>query len=147
MSLTHTHFDNTPDFFLALSSPKVLHGQIIKTDAGRTGNLKKYTLMAQVSGAKWVPLTAVAYGELAPVDGSVLPAGILISDEITEAAIKAGDVSGAVIAVYGPAEFDAAKLVIENSLTLASVCVDGMSVGAKLRDKGLVARNTLCVTE
>jgi hypothetical protein len=107
-------------FFL---SGRLIHrdNETVKQDAGRTTPLKRYTLMAQVAATgKWVPLTDVA-----ALDGSNTARGIYVGDDISAAALVAGDVTACPIVVGGDlSTFDGAQLVLENSLTLASVCSD-----------------------
>jgi hypothetical protein len=64
--------------------------------------------------AKWEPFT-----DETATDGTQYPRGIL-QRTLTEAQIKAGDVSDVPIAV-GEGIFDSAQLVIENSKTLATI--------------------------
>lgn len=96
--------------------------ETILTNAGRTTPLVRGTVMAQIAASrKWVPLTDVA-----ALDGSNTARGIYLGeDDITAAALVAGDVTGVVIAVLGtPASLDSSLLVLENSLTINSVCSD-----------------------
>jgi hypothetical protein len=105
--------------------------ETFKQDAGRTTPLKYGTVVAQIAATgKWVPLTDVA-----ALDGSNTARGIYIGEDIAAAALVAGDVTGRPIIVYGIGlVLDSTQLILENSLTLASVCSDD-PVGA---DNGAV---------
>jgi len=117
---TNLDIDTTPFILLELPRAVRVDNAVILKNTGRSGDLAPYTLMAQVAASsKWVPWTSSA-----AVDGSAIPAGIFLPSDIqgaiTEAAIKAADVTDVSILKFG-AEFDEAKLVIENSLTLETV--------------------------
>lgn len=89
---------------------------VIAQDAARATPLAQYTLMARIAATgKYVPLTS-----LTATDGSAIPAGIYLGDAITAARLVAGDITDCQI-VVGFSELDETMLVIENSLTLASV--------------------------
>ena len=90
----------TTNKFILQELPEAIRSdvEIILVQAGRsTGVVKKNTLMgkAAVSG-KWI----VPYAEAA-VDGSAVTLGIYIGEEIPEATIKAGDITGASILKFG----------------------------------------------
>lgn len=94
--------------------------EVIKQDAGRATPLAFGTIMAQVAATrKWVPLTDVA-----ALDGTNTARGIYLGEAIPAAGIVAGDVV-APIAVAGISLIlDASQIVLENGLTLNSVCSD-----------------------
>lgn len=52
-----------------------------------------------------------------------VPVGIYIGDEIAAAALVAGDITNCPILVGGPCNLDSSQIVLENSLTLATVIV------------------------
>lgn len=85
---------------------------------GRSTVLASKTLMAKIAASgKWVPLTDVT-----AVTGAADAVGIYVGDDIAAATVAAADVTGCKIIIGGaPLFFDTAQLVIENSLTLASV--------------------------
>lgn len=106
--------------FILSGEGKVKDSQTLLTDGSRTTALAPFTVMAQVAASKkWVPLTAVG-----ALDGSNTARGILLGDGVTAAALVAGDVTGQVILVGGPITVDTQQLVLENSLTIDSVCSD-----------------------
>jgi hypothetical protein len=102
------------------------------TDGARAAVLKKYTVMAQVAASKkWVPLTDVTIEDT----GAGVARGIFMGDDVTAAALVAGDVVGQLILVGGAAAtVDSQQLVLENSVTLDTVVSDD-SAGA---DNGVV---------
>jgi hypothetical protein len=105
------------------NKPFVVHGTPgtdsrypFKQDAGRSGALAEFTLLAfDSTNRKWV-----AYTDETATDGTAIPRAISISSA-TEAEIKAGDVSNFWVYYTGPFRFDESKLVIENSKTLNTV--------------------------
>lgn len=106
--------------FVISGESKVKDNETLLTDAARSTVLAPYTVMAQVAASrKWVPLTDVA-----ALDGSNTARGILMGDAVTAAALVAGDVTGQMILVAGPCVVDGSQLVLENSLTINSVCSD-----------------------
>lgn len=95
----------------------VKDNETLLQDAGRSGNMVAYTLMAyNPTSAKWVP-----FSNEAATDGTQWPRGILMKT-YTEAAIKAGDIADVPIIVGGKGlVIDEGQLVIENSKTLATI--------------------------
>jgi len=91
------------------------------------------------SVAKYVPLTAVG------VNGEASVAGIYIGDDILAATLVASDVTDAVM-LKGDAYFDKNQLVLENSLTLASVLPSGKTVEQELAALGLLAEDTIDIS-
>lgn len=111
--------------FVLSGSPLIREGQTILQDGARATVLATKTVMAKIAASgKWVPLTSAS-----ATDGTATARGIYIGDDITAAALVAGDVTDAVILV-GNAVVDESQLVIENSLTLATV-VAGTTVNAR----------------
>lgn len=122
---------------------------IIIQDAGRATVLAPFTLMSKISvSGKWDTFTTVT-----ATDGTAIPQGIFMGDEITAAALVAGDVVDQPILESG-AEFDSAKLVIENSLTLDTIIpvsdaanvYSKKTVGDYLRDKTLIPVDTISIS-
>lgn len=106
--------------FILSGESKVKDGQTILTNGARSTALAPFTVMAQIAATKkWVPLTDVA-----AQTGENTARGILLGDSVTAAALVAGDVTGQVILIGGPCTVDAQQLVLENSLTIDSVCSD-----------------------
>lgn len=114
-----TDFYNYP--FVLEGEPRHKDNETILTDGARATVLKRFTVMAQVAASrKWVPLTDVA-----ALDGTNTARGIYMGEDIPAATIVAGDVTGCPIIVGGAVcTVDAQQLVLENSLTLNSVCSD-----------------------
>jgi len=117
-----------------------MDNEVVLTDGKRSGDMAPYTLMAQdPSTEKWVPLT-----DETAVDGTELPAGILMIN-LTEAQIQAADVVDVSILVGGRGlVIDENQLVIENSLDLATVIGSkNKTIRACLREIGIYTQDTV----
>lgn len=113
-----TDFTNYP--FIRSGVTLTRENETILQDAGRTTPLLKNTVMAQVAASKkWVPLTDVA-----ALTGANTARGVYIGEDITAAALVAGDVAVCPILVGFGCTVDRQLIVLENSLTLDSVCSD-----------------------
>jgi hypothetical protein len=111
-----SRLDNTNVTFILSGAPVMKEAETLKQDAGRSGALAKYTLMAYDSAnAKWVPFT-----DETATDGTQIPKGISLASA-TEAEIKAGDIANFPVLVGRSITIDKDQLVIENSKTLATV--------------------------
>lgn len=120
--------------------------QVILTDAGRAIPLAPFTVMAKVAATgKWVPFTNEA-----ATDGTAIPQGIYIGDEIAAADIVAGDVSDAFILVGKDVTVDVNQLVIENSKTLDTVITVGTTDLRTVRDhlanRGIFTEETVDIS-
>lgn len=90
---------------------------VLSQDAGRSAVLAHGTLMAKIAATqKWEPFT-----DETATDGTAIPLGIYVGNEVTAAALVAGDVSDAAILVGRNVTIDINEITIENSLTLATV--------------------------
>lgn len=115
-----TNFTNYVLFLAGATIHK--DSEVIAQNGARATVLKYGTVMAQIAASrKWVPLTDVA-----AVDGSNVARGVYIGEDIAAATLVAGDVANCPIVVlgHGGCIADASQLVLENSLTLNSVCSD-----------------------
>lgn len=102
--------DVTP--ILRLADALIKDNETLLQDAGRSGDLVKYTIMARNPATnKLVPLTNAA-----ATDGTEIPCG-LSAQITTEAAIQAADVTGFHLYIK-TGRINEASIVIENSLTL-----------------------------
>lgn len=139
-----TRRDNTTVPFIRNGISVVRESSILLQDAGRSGAIVKFTLMAQISATKkWATFT-----DETATNGTALVKGIYLGDDITEAAIKAGDVVDLPILVGGGAcEIDAAQITIENSKTLDTVvggaAVDNHRVEDDLNRIGIFVETTV----
>lgn len=107
---TRTDFDLTP--ILRYGEALIRDNETLLQDAGRSGDLVTYTVMSRDPATnKLVPLTNAA-----ATDGTEIPTG-LSAQSATEAAIKAGDVTGFQLYIK-TGRIDEDSIVIENSLTL-----------------------------
>lgn len=121
MAQSNLSIDTTP---WHLSGEKVYKDDLtFLQDAGRATDLVSLTVVSKVSATgKIVPLTNVA-----AVDGTAIPYGIFIGDDIPSASLVAGDVVDQKVIISGMQgnnstfQVDQAKIVLENSLTLDTV--------------------------
>jgi len=133
--------------------PFIRHGiaitkdsETLLKDAGRSVPLVYGTLMTKVSASqKWVPFT-----DETATDGTAIPLGIYVGDDVTAAALVADDVVDAPVLV-GQAVIDKNQLVIENSKTLATVITVGTTdirnVEDHLANIGIFAEDTVDIDE
>jgi len=106
--------------FLRYGEAKTKTGTILQ-DAARATPLVFGTVLAQVAASrKWVPLTDVT----AVATGENTARGIFIGDNVTAAALVAGDVLNQQILIGGPCTIDAQQVVLENNVTLSTVVSD-----------------------
>lgn len=148
MSVQNRADINTSPFVLS-GSPFSRNAEVLLTDGGRSAPLLQFTLLAQVAAtSKWVPFTSLVTVET----GVSVPRGIYLGDDITAAAIAAGDIANLSVLVGGMGvTYDDGQLVIENSLLLTSVikastAADNVIVGQVkdfLESKGLFAESTV----
>ena len=105
--------------------------QVLFTDAGRTTVLAQFTLLAKIAATKkWVPFTNEA-----ATDGTAIPQGIYLGDDIAAADIAAADVVDLQVLVGGDGvPVDVNQLVIENSKTLDTVITVGTTDLRTVRD-------------
>lgn len=118
----------------------------IAQDAGRTAVLAPFTLMAKVAASqKWVPFT-----DETATDGTAIPQGIYIGQEIAAATIVAGDVTDQVILVGAWVFVDKTQLVIENSKLLTTVITVGTTdlrtVEDHLANRGIFMEDTVDIS-
>jgi hypothetical protein len=90
---------------------------VLDQDGGRSAPLVYGTVMAKVAATQqWVPFTSAT-----ATDGSAIPLGIFVGEDVPAADLVAGDVTDQPILIGGQVMVDQTQLVIENSLTLATV--------------------------
>ena len=120
--------------------------QILLTDAGRATPLLSRTLLAKVAASqKWVPFINEA-----AVDGSAIPQGIYLGDDITAAAIVAGDIPDLFVLVGKDVTVDVNQLVIEAAKTLDTVITVGTTDLRTVRDhlanRGIFVEETVDIS-
>ena len=86
---------------------------------------------------KWVPLDPAA------LDGSEIFAGIFMGDNITAAALVAGDVEDNPVLVGGACTIDTEQLIFENSATLATLQSNGKTIEQSMAEYGIFAESTV----
>jgi hypothetical protein len=107
--------DNVNKPFI-LTGDGVTKRATVAQDAGRTADMERNTVMAyDPTNANWVPWT-----DETATDGTQYPKGILLATLAT-AEIVAADVEDVPILVGKDITVDQDQLVIENSLTLATI--------------------------
>jgi hypothetical protein len=130
---------------LVLSSGgKYLEAETIITEATRTVPLSQYTLMGKIAASsKWTPITNTT---LTNTDGSQVPQGIYMGDDIPAATLAAGDVANVPILV-ADALVDASLVVFGKGptgalATISAASVITMATGLPKRiDDALAERN------
>jgi hypothetical protein len=139
MVQARVNIDNTS--FVIGENPQALRedAAVILTDAGRVAVLAQYTLMGKVAASgKWVPFT-----DETAVTGAAEYFGIYMGADIPAADLVAGDVVDVPV-IYSGLKFDEAKLVIENTKTLATVIgaatIHAKTVRSALEGQDLIAQ-------
>jgi hypothetical protein len=135
--------DNTLDVLYRGEIVAIKQNQTLLQDAGRSGDLLHGTLLSLISASqKWVPFT-----DAAAVDGSAIPQGFYVGEDIAEADIIAGDVENIQILIGGVVFVDQNLITIENSLTLATIIqvgtTDERTVAQRLESQGLYMQDTV----
>lgn len=141
------------NFINVSNTPFILSGagvsrddQILLTDAGRTTPLLQFTLLAKVAATqKWVPFTS----EVA-TNGTAIPQGIYLGDDIAAADIVAGDIPDLFVLVGKDVTVDVDQIIIENAKTLDTVITVGTTDLRTVRDhlanRGIFTEETVDVS-
>lgn len=141
--MVQAEIDNSSVPFIRFSGPSaIIDDAILLQDAGRSGALVKFTLLAyNPTSKKFVP-----FEDEAATDGTAIPVGIYLGDDITEAAIIAGDIAD-ILVLIGNAFVDKNQLIIENSKTIDTIITVGTtdlrSVEQHLRDINIYLADTI----
>lgn len=119
--------------------------QVILTDAGRAAPLLQFTLMAKIAATgKWTPFILET-----AIDGTAIPQGIYIGEDITAAALVAGDIVDVNVLV-GDAIVDVDQLIIEAAKTLDTVITVGTTDLRTVRDhlanRGIFVEETIDIS-
>ena len=137
--------NNNP--FILSGTSLAKNAEVLLTDAGRSVDLVRLTLMSKVAATgKWVPFT-----DETATDGTGIPQGIFLGDDVAAADLVAGDVVDQSILVGSALTYDDAQLVIENSKLLTTVIlatggadnVFTQTVADYLENKGMFAESTV----
>ena len=123
----------------------VKRGTVAQIPGRGTTAMAIHTLMGyNPSTKKWVPYTNVS-----ATDGTQRPCGILMQS-LTAASLVAGDVTDVAILI-GNAVIDDGLLVLENSVTLASIITVptnvAITVEDAMRQAGIYCASTIDITE
>lgn len=143
MGAVQVQTDNEVKDLIRFGHAAIKQGQTLKQDAGRSGDLVWGTLMAKVSATqKWIPFTNEA-----STDGTAIPQGVYLGDDIAEADIIAGDVEDLQILVGAWVILDQNLITIENTKTLATVITvgttDKRTVEDHLGESGIFMQDTI----
>lgn len=119
---------------------------VIQQDAGRADPLVYGTVLAKVAAnGKWTPFI-----DETAVDGTAIPQGIYVGQEITAAKLVAGDVSAAPVLVGTNVIVARPQVVVENSKTLSTVITVGTTdlrtVEDRLAGRGIYVEDTVDIT-
>ena len=116
--------------FIRSGESLVIQGTVTQ-DAGRVGDMERYTLMSYRAGGlgavKWYP-----FRDETVAGGDQFPKGFLMAT-LTEAEIQAGDVEDVPI-LRANAIVDEDQIVIENSKTLETVINNPANLNHTVRD-------------
>ena len=112
------------------------------TDGATDFAAADFFTITTVAVGKWVPFDPAAIA-----DGSALFAGIYLGEELTAAAIIAGDITVSPMLVGGDCTVDLNQLVFENSAALATVQADGRTLEQAMAGFGIFAEDTIDIDE
>jgi len=137
--------DNTNVAFIRMGISFTKNSTIAQ-DAGRTAVLTYATLMAKVAATQlWTPFI-----DETATDGTAIPQGIYLGQEITAAALVAGNVVDSLILVGGALTIDVNQLVIEDSKLLTTIITDGTTDVRTVRDhmanRGIFIEDTVDIS-
>lgn len=139
--------DNVNAPFILGGYPYTDQVAVLSQDGARATVLAFGTVMAKIAATqKWEPFTNAA-----AIDGTAIPLGIYVGDDVLAATLVAGDVTDAAILVGGGGVLvDVNQLTIENSLTLATVIAAGAIAAQTVRDFlaniGIFVENTVATS-
>jgi len=123
---------------LILSGESFDRNQIIAQDAARTEPLLTNTVMAFVYATLlWVPFT-----ELANVDGSSLPIGIYLGDDIPAADLVDGNIEDSSILIGAGCTVDGERVVWDQDLQTKDSLIGLINAEISLRMVGIYLENT-----
>jgi hypothetical protein len=108
------------------------------TDATTDFSVGETFTIAVTANGKWVPFDADG------VNGAEIPAGILMCDSVTAAALVAGDVTMQTMLVGGCCVVDEDQIVIDDGVTtLSHQLTSGKTVREALQGLGIFTKGTL----
>ena len=143
--------DNTTEPLILSENSLVKNGTVMDLNAQRTGPILRGTIMAKVVGGDelWTPWVSVV-----GVDGSAVPRGIYIGDEITLAALSAahGKIEDCPILVGDATVNEELVVCDQDTLTLESIIGAGTiwSVSGRLALKSaanIYIEETVAISE
>lgn len=112
------------------------------TDGSTDFAAADFFTITTVAVGKWIPFDPAAIA-----DGSALFAGIYLGEELTAAAIVAGDIPVSPMLVGAACTVDLNQLVFENSAALATVQADGRTLEQAMAGFGIFVEDTINIDE
>ncbi len=133
--------------FVQGGQARFIDDAVILQDAGRTAILVYGTVMAKISASqKWTPFI-----DETAVDGTAIPQGIYVGNDIPAADLVAGDISDSAILAGAGCMVARDQITIENSKTLATVITVGTTdlrtVEDQLANRGIYVEDTVDISE
>lgn len=108
------------------------------TDGATDFAAADFFTIAVTANGKWVPFDPTA------VDGGEIPKAVLMVDDVTAAALVAGDVTDQTLLVGAATTIDASQVVFDDgSSTLGTVLNNGKTVGDALAEIGIFTEETV----
>ncbi len=108
------------------------------TDGGTDFNLADIFTIVVTADGTWVPWAVDGVG------GAEVPAGILMVDSVTAAALVAGDVTDQTVLVGGTCTVDTEQVILDDgSSTLATVLSTGKTIAETLTEIGIFSEATV----
>lgn len=139
--------DNTTEP-LILDGKSLVRNETIAQDRARTTPLLYGTVMAQISATReWTP-----FNDLTGVDGSAVPRGIYLGDDIEAADLVDGDIENCSILVGGDVKVNENLVVWDDDTLSADSIVNPGTIEARTAREALAENNiyledTLSITE
>lgn len=132
-------------------NPTIKEAETILQEATRNVPLVSGTLMARIAASgKWTPFTN---SSLTATDGSNMPAGIYLGDDIAAATLVAGDTTGMILTgdalidssllVYGKGPTGVLATITRDSVTVLATALLSMRIEDALALRRIVLVNTL----
>ena len=133
--------DNTTEP-LILSENSLVRNVDIAANAQRATDLLQYTVMAEIAGTnQWVPFNAVN-----GVDGSAIPRGIYLGDDIPAADLVAGVIEDVPMLV-GNATVNASLVVFDDDILVPASVIGAATIHAMTAEAALAAHANIYLEE
>jgi hypothetical protein len=138
--------DNDVTPFIRAGFPVTKGAATIAGDGGRTEPLVYGTVMAQIAAdLRWTPFINAA-----ATDGTAIPQGIFVGNDISAAALVAGDVDDQPILVGMNVIVSREKIIFEGSVAFDTVITVGTNdlrtAEARLASRGIFVEDTVDIS-